>query len=241
MMAPLMVTLSEAIERARSEDRSVLTEIESKQVLAAAGIPVAEATLAASAEEAAKAAAKAGFPVVLKIVSPDVTHKSDVGGVKIGLEDEAAVRAAYDDIVAAVKERQPKARIEGVAVQAMARPGTEVIVGMSKDPQFGPVLMFGLGGVLVEVLKDVAFRIVPLTPRDAGQMVREIKGYPVLEGYRGHDPADVARLEQAILTLSEFVEGHPEIKELDMNPVFAYKDGITAVDARIVLEEESAS
>ena len=101
--------------------------------------------------------------------------------------------------------------------------------------------MFGLGGVLVEVLKDVAFRIVPLTPRDAGQMVREIKGYPVLEGYRGQDPADVARLEQAILTLSEFVEGHPEIKELDMNPIFAYKDGIAAVDARIVLEEEAAS
>ena len=204
-MAPLMVTLSEAIERARSEDRSVLTEIESKQVLAAAGIPVAEATLAASADDAAKAAAKAGFPVVLKIVSPDVTHKSDVGGVKIGLEDEAAVRTAYDDIIAAVSDRQPKARIEGVAVQAMARPGTEVIVGMSKDPQFGPVLMFGLGGIFVEVLKDVSFRIVPLEARDAREMIDEIQGRAVLAGARGA----AASSEKVRARLSALKESRP--------------------------------
>ncbi|MCH8050830.1 MAG: acetate--CoA ligase family protein [Chloroflexi bacterium] len=234
-----MVTLSEAIERARSEDRSVLTEIESKQVLAAAGIPVAEATLAASADEAAKAAAQAGFPVVLKIVSPDVTHKSDVGGVKIGLEDEAAVRAAYDDIVAAVKERQPKARIEGVAVQAMARPGTEVIVGMSKDPQFGPVLMFGLGGIFVEVLKDVSFRIVPLEERDAREMIDEIKGRAILDGVRGGEPADIGALAGLLLQLSAFAEANPQVEELDLNPVFAYKDGCIAVDARIVVSAES--
>jgi len=239
MMAPLMVTLTEAIKRARSEDRSVLTEIESKQVLAAAGIPVAEATLAASAEEAVKAAAEAGFPVVLKIVSPDVTHKSDVGGVKIGLEDEAAVRAAYDDIIAAVKDRQPKARIEGVAVQAMARPGTEVIVGMSKDPQFGPVLMFGLGGIFVEVLKDVAFRIVPLEERDATEMIDEIKGRAVLDGVRGGEPADIGALTDLLLQLSAFAEANPQVEELDLNPVFAYKDGCIAVDARIVVSAES--
>ena len=239
MMAPLMVTLTEAIKRARSEDRSVLTEIESKQVLAAAGIRVAEATLAASAEEAVKAAAKAGFPVVLKIVSPDVTHKSDVGGVKIGLEDAAAVGAAYDDIIAAVKERQPKARIEGVAVQAMARPGTEVIVGMSKDPQFGPVLMFGLGGIFVEVLKDVAFRIVPLEERDATEMIDEIKGRAVLDGVRGGEPADIGALTGLLLQLSAFAEANPQVEELDLNPVFAYKDGCLAVDARIVLSAES--
>ena len=239
MMAPLMVTLSEAIERARSEDRSVLTEIESKQVLAAAGIPVAEATLAASADDAAKAAAKAGFPVVLKIVSPDVTHKSDVGGVKIGLKDEAAVRTAYDDIIAAVSDRQPKARIEGVAVQAMARPGTEVIVGMSKDPQFGPVLMFGLGGIFVEVLKDVSFRIVPLEERDAREMIAEIKGRAVLDGVRGGEPADIGALASLLLQLSAFAEANPQVEELDLNPVFAYKDGCLAVDARIVVSAES--
>jgi len=235
MMAPPMVTLSEAIERARNEDRSVLTEVESKQILAAAGIPVAETTLAATADEAAKAAAAAGFPIVLKIVSPDVTHKSDIGGVKIGLEDEAAVRAAYDDIVAAVKERQPKARIEGVAVQAMARSGTEVIVGMSKDPQFGPVLMFGLGGIFVEVLKDVAFRIVPLEERDAREMIDEIKGRAILDGVRGGEPADIEALAGLLLQLSAFAEANPQVEELDLNPVFAYRDGCIAVDARIVV------
>ncbi len=234
-----MVTLSEAIERARAENRSVLTEIESKQILVAAGIPVAEATLATSADDAAKAAAKTGFPVVLKIVSPDVTHKSDVGGVKIGLEDELAVRAAYNDIVAAVKERQPKARIEGVAVQSMARPGTEVIVGMSKDPQFGPVLMFGLGGIFVEILKDVAFRIVPLEERDAREMIDEIKGRAILDGVRGGEPADTGALASLLLKLSAFAEANPQVEELDLNPVFAYKDGCIAVDARIVVSAES--
>ncbi|HEY5638693.1 MAG TPA: acetate--CoA ligase family protein [Dehalococcoidia bacterium] len=233
-----MVTLSEAIERARSEDRSVLTEIESKQILAAAGIPVAEATLATSADEAAKAAAKAGLPVVLKIVSPDITHKSDVGGVKVGLEDEAAVRAAYDEIVDAVKERQPTARIEGVAVQAMAPAGTEVIVGMSKDPQFGPVLMFGLGGIFVEVLKDVAFRIVPLEERDAREMIDEINGRAILDGVRGGEPADIGALAGLLLKLSAFAEANPQVEELDLNPVFAYKDGCIAVDARIVLSSD---
>jgi acyl-CoA synthetase (NDP forming) len=236
-MTPLMVTLNEAIERARSQNRTVLTEIESKQVLAAAGIPVAEAKLAATADEAAKAAGEAGYPVVLKIVSPDVTHKSDVGGVKVGLEDEAAVRAAYDDILASVKAAQPDARIEGLAVQHMARPGTEVIIGMSKDPQFGPVLMFGLGGIFVEVLKDVAFRIIPLEERDARQMIDEIKGRAVLDGVRGGEPADIGALAGLLLKLSRFVEANPQIDELDLNPVFAYADGAIAVDARIVVGE----
>lgn len=228
-------TLAKAAERAKSEGRTVLTEIESKQVLAAAGIPVAEAHLATDAEEAAKLAKKAGFPVVIKIVSPDITHKSDVGGVRVGLGSKKEVRQAFEQMLEAVREKQPDARIEGVAVQAMAPAGTEVIVGVSKDPQFGHVIMFGLGGVLVEVLKDVAFRIVPLEPRDARQIVREIKGYRVLEGVRGQAPADVAALESLILNLSEFVEANPQIEELDLNPVFVYADGVIAVDARIVV------
>lgn len=227
--------IAQVIESARSQGRTVLTEIESKQVLAEAGIPVAVAQLAKSADEAAQLAEKAGFPAVLKIVSPEITHKSDIGGVKVGLASAAEVRQAFDDIVAAAKKAEPKARIDGVAVQKMAPAGTEVIVGMSKDPQFGPVLMFGLGGIFVEVLKDVAFRIVPLEPRDARQMVREIKGFPVLEGVRGQPAADLAAIEKLILKLSEFVEAHPEIEELDLNPVFAYADGCIAVDARIVI------
>jgi acyl-CoA synthetase (NDP forming) len=230
-----VITLAKAIQRAKKGGRTVLTEIESKQVLAAAGIPVADAYLATTAEEAGKAAKKVGFPVVIKVVSPDITHKSDVDGVRLGLESKKEVLAAFEEMLDAVREVQPDARIEGVAVQHMAPPGTEVIIGMSKDPQFGPVLMFGLGGVLVEVLKDVAFRIVPLEPRDARQMVREIKGYPVLEGVRGQGPADLAALESLILKLSEFVEANPQIEEIDLNPVFAYKDGVIAVDARIVV------
>ena len=131
----------------------------------------------------------------------------------------------------------PEARIQGVSVQKMARPGVEVIIGMSKDDQFGPVLMFGLGGILVEVLKDVSFRIVPLAKRDAAEMVREIKGYPLLEGYRGQEAVDISYLEELLLKVSDFVEQNPEVKELDLNPIFAYSDGAVAVDARVILEE----
>jgi len=229
------LSIAEVIHSAKAEGRTVLTEIESKRVLEEAGVPTASARLARTAEEAVNAAKECGYPVVLKVVSPDVTHKSDVGGVRLGLDSAAGVTAAFAEIVEAVKEHQPDARIDGVAVQKMARPGIEVIIGMSKDPQFGPVLMFGLGGILVEVLKDVAFRIVPLEPRDARQMVREIKGFPVLQGFRGQEPADLEALEKLILTVSAFVEAHPEIEELDLNPVFAYKDGAIAVDARIVV------
>jgi acyl-CoA synthetase (NDP forming) len=229
------LSIVDVIDRAKSEGRAVLTEVESKQILEEAGIPAASARLASTADEAVKAAAELGYPVVLKIVSPEVTHKSDVGGVKLNLDSAETVAAAFQEITKAVKRQQPEARIKGVAVQKMARPGIEVIVGMSKDPQFGPVLMFGLGGVLVEVLKDVAFRIVPLEARDARQMIREIKGFPVLEGFRGQEAADLEALEKLLLKVSAFVEAHPEIEELDLNPVFAYKDGALAVDARVVV------
>ena len=223
------------IDKAKSEGRSILTEVESKQILGEAGIPIAHAQLAATREAAVAAACKIGLPVVLKIVSPDISHKSDVGGVKLNLGSEEEVAAAFDEIVAAARRAQPQATILGVSVQKMARPGVEVIMGMTTDPQFGPVLMFGLGGVFVEVLKDVSFRIVPLEPRDARQMIRDIRGFPVLEGFRGQEPADLAALENMLLSLSAFVEGHPDIQELDLNPIFAYKDGSLAVDARIVL------
>jgi len=229
------MSITSIIDSARVQGRTLLNEVEAKQVLEEAGIPTVRARLARTKDEAVAVARETGFPVALKVVSPQITHKTDVGGVKLNLANEAAVADAFDQIMASVKAAAPEATIEGVSVQAMARPGTEVIIGMTKDPQFGPVLMFGLGGILVEVLKDVSFRVVPLTPRDARQMVREIKGYPLLEGYRGSEPADVAALEKMILRLSDFVEATPEIAELDLNPVFAYKDGAVAVDARIVL------
>jgi acyl-CoA synthetase (NDP forming) len=223
------------IEQARKEGRTLLSEVESKQLLEGAGVPVAKSRLATSADDAASAARETGFPVVMKIVSPDIAHKSDVGGVKLGLEDEAAVRAAFDEMMKTVKGHEPSARISGVAVQHQAPQGTEVIVGMTRDPQFGPVMMFGLGGIMVEVLKDVAFRIVPLEEPDASDMIREIKGYPVLQGVRGQPPLDEAALQQIILKVASFVEQHPEVAEIDLNPVFAYPEGAVAVDARVVL------
>jgi len=230
--------MSDPIGAARAAGRTLLTEVESKQLLRSAGLNVTDARLATSADEAAQAAAEIGFPVVLKVVSGDIAHKSDVGGVMLGLADEAAVRAGFAEMQRTVAERAPGATVDGVSVQPMARPGTEVIVGMTTDPQFGPVLMFGLGGIMVEVLRDVAFRIVPLEPRDAQQMVREIKGFPVLEGVRGQAPCDLAALERMLLEISTFAEAHPEIAELDLNPVLAYPDGALAVDARVVLREE---
>ena len=228
------------IDRARREGRSLLSEVEAKQVLAQAGVPVVEARLATKRNEAVALAGELGYPVALKIVSPQITHKSDVGGVKLALDTAEAVAGAYDAIVEAARRAAANATIEGVPVQRMAEPGIEVITGMTLDAQFGPVLMFGLGGVLVEVLKDVAFRVVPITPRDARQMVREIQGFPVLQGYRGQEPADLEALESLLLKVSQFIEGHPEIAELDLNPVFAYPKGAVAVDARIVLSEEPA-
>ena len=232
------MAMQDPVALARKEGRTLLTEVEAKQVLKEAGLNVVETRLARSKAEAQSIAKEIGFPAVLKILSPDIVHKSDIGGVRLGLESAAAVGTAYDEIIAAAKKASPKANIHGISVQIMARQGVEVILGVTKDPQFGPVLMFGLGGVLVEVLKDVSFRIVPLNKRDASQMVHEIKGYPLLEGYRGQEPANVPALEEEILKLSNFVDAHPEIKELDLNPIFAYKDGVTAVDARIVLESE---
>lgn len=227
------------IEQARAQGRTVLSEIEAKQLLAGAGVPVVEARLAASRDEAVVAAKELGYPVVLKVVSPQITHKSDVGGVKLNLGSAEEVGAAFDAIVQSATAAVPDATIEGVSVQRMAEPGVEVIVGMTTDAQFGPVLMFGLGGVLVEVLKDVAFRVVPITQRDAGQMIHDIQGFPLLQGYRGQPPADLAALESLLVGLSGFIEQHPEIGELDLNPVFAYAKGAVAVDARILLKDNA--
>jgi len=218
------------------KSQNLLTEVESKELLKKARIPVVEAKLARSKKEAISMGKEMGFPVVLKISSPDVVHKSDSGGVKLGLANATQVGKAYSEIISSVKQAYPEAQIEGVSVQPMAPSGVEVIVGMSKDPQFGPVLMFGLGGILVEVLKDVSFRIVPVTERDAREMIREIKGYPILEGYRGQKPASIPALEKLIVNVSQFVEKNPQIKELDLNPIFAYPDKTVAIDARIILE-----
>lgn len=229
----------EMIERARAEGRVLLTEIESKELIKEAGINVTETRLARSRDEAIRISGRIGYPVVLKIASQEITHKSDAGGVKLGIMTSEGAGEAYDQILHSVAEKYPKAAVQGVTVQKAARPGVEVIIGMFKDSQFGPVLMFGLGGIWVEILKDVSFRIVPLMKKDAASLIREIKGYPLLEGRRGREAVDLTSLEDALLRLSAFVEKCPEIKELDLNPIFAYADGYLAVDARIILETRS--
>ena len=232
-----MLKGEEIIERARAEGRVLLTEIEAKELIKHAGVTVNETKLARSREEVISAGEEIGYPIVLKIASPEITHKSDAGGVQIGLTDREEVARAYDNILKSVTQKYPKAIIQGVTVQRAAKPGVEVIVGMTKDVQFGPVLMFGLGGIWVEILKDVSFRIVPLTKKDAASLIREIRGYPLLEGRRGQEAVDLSSLEKALLKISVFVEKCPEIKELDLNPIFAYSDGYLAVDARIILEK----
>ena len=228
----------EILARARQENRTVLTEIEAKQILMQSGINCTDTQLAATKEAAVELSEQFGCPVVLKVSSVDISHKSDAGGVKVNLKNKAEVENACDAIIQSCKAAFPTANIEGVSVQPMGKPGTEVIMGMIKDPSFGPVIMFGLGGVFVEVLKDVAFRIIPIEESDAEDMINEIKGKKLLEGYRGQEPADVAYLQQMLVKLSDFVDATPEIEEIDMNPVFCYKDGAVVVDARIILSEE---
>jgi len=225
----------EIIRKAREEGRKILTEIEAKEMLMEAGIVCTDTRLAVTKDEAVNLSEEMGYPVVLKISSVDITHKSDAGGVKVNLNNKAEVEKAFDDIMCSCRAGYPDADIEGIAVQPMAEAGTEIIMGMIQDNQFGPVLMFGLGGVLVEILKDVAFRVVPLEKRDAKEMIEEIKGYKLLEGYRGSEAVDIGFLEQTIMKLSEFIDGTPDIAELDMNPVFAHSKGAIVVDARIVL------
>jgi len=233
------MTTTDVLQKARLDGRTLLTEVESKELIRESGISVVETRLARSKAEAVRMAQEMGLPAVLKIVSPDVIHKSDVGGVKIGLESVGQVRTAYDSILSSTLEAVPSASILGVSVQKMALPGVEVIIGATKDPQFGHVILFGLGGVLVELLRDVSMRLVPLTAKDARVMIREIKSLPLLQGYRQYPPCDLDSLEEAILNLSQFLEKHPDIKELDLNPVLCYPKGLVAVDARVVLDEPS--
>jgi acetyl-CoA synthetase (ADP-forming) len=224
------------LSKAKREERRNLLEIEAKAICKEYGIPVTKIELAKNEDEAVKLAEKMGFPVVLKIVSPDVVHKSDVGGVIINVKDTDGTREAYQQIVKNVQKYNPRAKIIGVLVQEMAPSSTEVIVGAIKDPQFGPALMFGLGGVFVEVLKDVTFRIAPINADEACEMITEVKAYPLLKGYRNLPPADVNAIVKILLAVSKLVTEHEEIKELDLNPVMVYEKGAKTVDARIILE-----
>jgi len=221
--------------RAQHEGRD-LFEFEAKTLLRAHGVDVAPEVVVRSADELPAVAAQFGDQaLVMKVVSKDILHKSDAGGVKLSLHGEADLRQAFDRIMASCRAYDPNADIRGVLVTPMAKKGTEVIIGVSRDPIFGPVLMFGLGGIFVEILKDVAFRAIPLSQHDAESMVDQLKARKVLEGARGEPPADKAALVDLLLKVSGIVSAYPQISELDLNPVIAYPDGYAAVDARIIV------
>ena len=227
---------SEIIAEVQKQGRKFLLEPEAKTICMEYSIPVTKFTVAKSPKEAVEAAENIGYPVVLKIVSPDVVHKSDVGGVVLNLRSSEEVEKAYQQIIGNVKKHKPNAQITGILVQEMAPSSTEIIVGVIKDPQFGHAIMFGLGGIFVELLKDVAFRLLPLTKEEAEEMITEIKAYPVLKGYRKRPPADIPAIIEILLNTSRLVTEHPEIQELDLNPIMVYTKGAKTVDARIILE-----
>ncbi len=227
--------VSKIIGNALAEGRTALLEPEANQVCGSYGIPVTRFKVAKSANEAVKFAEELGYPVVLKVVSPDILHKSDAGGVVVNLREGQEVRRAYDTIMRNVTKYKPDVKVVGILVQEMAPSSTEVIVGMTKDPTFGSALMFGLGGIFVEVLKDVSFRLAPVTERDAGEMIQEIKAFQVLKGVRGREPSDVDAIVDILLKVSKLVTDFSNIDQLDLNPVFVYKKGAKAVDARILI------
>jgi acetyl-CoA synthetase (ADP-forming) len=222
--------------QAKKEGRKTLLEPEAKTICIEYGIPVTKFKVASNEKDATKFADEIGYPIVLKIISQDIIHKSDAGGVLVNLKNGSEVAAGYLKIIENAKRYKPDAKISGVLVQEMAPQSTEVIVGAIKDPQFGQTVMFGLGGIFVEILKDVNFRIAPLTTEDAEEMITELKAYPLLKGFRTTPPADINALIAILCSTSRLVMEHPEIKELDLNPVMAYQSGAKTVDARIILE-----
>ena len=226
--------MHQIIEKAKKEKRSLL-ETEAKELLREYGIPVPDFKLIKSEDEIVGLAKEINFPIVMKIVSPDIIHKTEAGGVKVGIKDEKEAKAAYQDIIYKVKKYKKEAKISGVIAYSMIPQGTEIIIGMMKDPQFGPVIMFGLGGIFVEILKDISFRILPLEERDAEEMISEIKGYQILKGIRGETPKDVKSIRDVLMKISQLVIENPEIKEIDLNPIFVFNEGLQVVDARIIL------
>lgn len=225
------------IEQARQEKRLALLEPEAKKMLYIHNVPVELDRVAKTSDEAVKLAKELGGEVVLKIVSPDILHKSDAGGVRLGLELPEDVEAAFNDIMNNAEKYKPGAELTGCMVSRMEEDGVEIIIGTKIDEQFGPVIMFGLGGILVEVVKDVSFRVLPLSRNAAKKMIGEIKSAPILNGVRGKPPVDKKALVDLLMTVSEIIEAYPQIEEMDLNPVIAHEDGISLVDARIILKD----
>jgi acetyltransferase len=231
-------TVAATLDRVRSEGRVTIGDAEAREILVAYGLPIPEAVLAESADEAVAAAADMGYPVVLKVASPDILHKTDVGGVKVDLENASEVRDAFDLITYRAQRYLPEARLWGCLVQKMVPPGIEILMGMNRDPQFGPLVTFGLGGIYVETLKDVSFRVAPFSRAEAEAMMEEIRAKALLDGVRGQPAADKGALIDALLRIGQLVMDFPDIMELDINPYVVYErgQGGIAVDMRLVIK-----
>lgn len=230
-----MTDVKQLFQTCFDEQRNTLTEYESKLVLEEIGVAIPRQELVdASEDDVLSAAEKIGYPVVLKLITEDISHKSDVGAVKLDIKSDDELKEAVAALMAIETTKTPK-----ISVQEMAKkPIAEVIIGMTTDPQFGPALMFGIGGILVELMKDVSFRIVPITNFDAEEMIHEIKGFPLLDGFRGKNKVDTQKLVDVLMAISKFVLDYPEVDQMDLNPVFAYEDNVVAVDARIILKTQ---
>jgi acetyltransferase len=227
-------------ERVRSEERLSIGDVEARAILKAYGFRIPQSEIAETPEEAVQIAKGIGYPVVLKIASPDILHKTDVGGVKVGLENDEQVRDAFELMIYRIQRYLPEARIWGCLVQEMVPSGgLEVLVGMNRDPQFGPLVTFGLGGIYVETLKDVTFRLAPISVQEANAMLEEIRATALLEGVRGQPPVDKEAIVDAILRISQLVVDFPDIAELDINPLMVYTrdQGAIAIDMRLVLSK----
>ncbi|MHA1107428.1 MAG: acetate--CoA ligase family protein [Promethearchaeota archaeon] len=226
------MNMQEFLKNKLESNQTVLTEFESKKLLEDIGITIPLQELTSSKEETVSASEKIGFPVVLKLMAEDIIHKSDTGAVKLNLKNREEVESGYDELM---KIHSDKEKL--ISVQKMAdEPITELIIGMTTDAQFGPALMFGIGGILVEILEDVSFRIAPIEEYDANEMIKEIKGFPILDGYRGKPKADIEAIIDVLMKISDLVTKHEEIYEMDLNPVFIYDKGLVCVDARIILK-----
>lgn len=230
--------MHEIIEKAKAEKRSLL-ETEAKELLREYRIPIPTFRLIKSEGEISGIRESIGYPLVMKIVSPDIIHKTDAGGVKLNIKDEKEAKLAYQGIISKAKKYNKEAKISGAIVYTMVPQGTEIIIGMMKDPHFGPVIMFGLGGIFVEVLKDISFRILPIEERDTREMITEIKGYEILKGTRGKPPRDIKAIEEVLMKVSKLTIENPEINEIDLNPIFVFEKGLQVVDARIILKKEN--
>ncbi len=233
-----MNRIESIFENVRNQKRTVLNYEESRKVMDFAGIPLNKMKVAKDLEESIQRANEVGYPIVLKVISEDVIHKSDSGGVKVGIKSDDELSKSYQEMMKSVLSFYPDAKIEGVSVEEMVR-GVELLIGTNTDAQFGKMIALGIGGIFVEVYKDVSFRLIPVSSKDVRDMINEIKGKAMFDGFRGLPKVNLEELISLILIVSKLIENYPIIFEMDLNPVVATENGLRAIDARIILEEKN--